>query len=73
MATKLENAKAALERLRVLANAGGVHAPDVEALVAYFTGLEKGLLGAVDLLGQSRNTFRSKQIERARKMLEELL
>jgi hypothetical protein len=31
------------------------------------------VLGAVDLLQQSRNAFRSKQVERARKLLEELL
>jgi hypothetical protein len=42
-------------------------------LIAYFVESEKRLLGTVDLLAQSRHAFRSKQIERARKLLEELL
>ena len=46
---------------------------DIEFLVEHCDQTEKKLLEVVDLLRQSRNTFRSKQIERARKILEELL
>ena len=46
---------------------------DVQFLVARCEQTDKRLLEVVDLLNQSRNTFRSKQIERARKILEELL
>jgi hypothetical protein len=71
--TKIEKARAALEHLRQTANAGTVNAEDVETLMGYVQESEKAVLGAIDLLQQSRNAFRSKQIERARKMLEELL
>jgi len=46
---------------------------DVRSLVEHCDRTERKLLEVVDLLRQSRNTFRSKQIERARKILEELL
>jgi hypothetical protein len=46
---------------------------DVRFLVEHCDRTERKLLEAVDLLRQSRNTFRSKQIERARKILEDLL
>jgi len=46
---------------------------DIEFLVEHCDRTKKKLLEVVDLLRQSRNTFRSKQIERARKILEELL
>ena len=46
---------------------------DVQFLVTRCEQADKRLLEVVDLLNQSRNTFRSKQIERARKILEELL
>jgi hypothetical protein len=72
--TKIEQARAALERIRQGANPGGrVDPQDVETLMAYVQESEKAVLGAIDLLAQSRNAFRSKQVERARKMLEELL
>ena len=46
---------------------------DIKFLVEHCDRTERRLLEVVDLLRQSRNTFRSKQIERARKILEELL
>jgi hypothetical protein len=46
---------------------------DVRSLVEHCDRTERKLLEVVDLLRQSRNTFRSKQIERARKILEEIL
>lgn len=70
---KQAEAKAALERLRLAANAGAVNGDDVETLMAYVQESEKAVLGAIDLLQQSRNAFRSKQVEKARKILEELL
>jgi hypothetical protein len=71
---KLDAAKGALERIRQAANIGGPADPqDVETLIAYLQESEKAVLGAVDLLRASQNAFRSKQVERARKMLEELL
>jgi hypothetical protein len=72
--TKVEKARAALERLRQAANAGQpANLDDVETLMGYVQISESLVLGAVDLLAQSRNAFRSKQVERARKMLEGLL
>jgi hypothetical protein len=72
--SKTENARSALERVRIAANARAPAEPqDVEILIDYFGLSEKAVLGAIDLLAQSRNAFRSKQVERARKMLEELL
>ena len=41
--------------------------------MGYVQESEKAVLEAVDLLRSSQNAFRSKQIERARKILEELL
>ncbi len=70
---KTAEAKAALERLRVAANAGAVRPEDIEMLMAYLQESEKAVLGAIDLLDRSRDAFRSKQVERARKILEELL
>ena len=46
---------------------------DVRFLLNRCEQADKRLLEVVDLLKQSRHTFRSKQIERARKILEELL
>jgi len=46
---------------------------DVSFLVKHCEHVDTRLLEVVDLLQQSRNTFRSKQIERARKILEELI
>lgn len=72
--SKMDAARMALERIRTAANAGATASPqDVEMLIEYFGLEEKALLGAVDLLNQSRNAFRSKQVERARKLLEELM
>jgi hypothetical protein len=71
--TKTERARQAMERLRHAANKGVVNADDVETLMGYLQESEKAVLGAIDLLRASQNAFRSKQVERARKMLEELL
>lgn len=70
-----EQARATLERIRTGATtSGGADiASDVELLIAYFVESEKTLLGAVDLLDASKNAFRSKQVEKARKLLQELL
>jgi hypothetical protein len=46
---------------------------DVEFLVKHSAQVDAKLLEVVDLLRQSRDAFRSKQVERARKILEELL
>lgn len=46
---------------------------DIRFLVDHCQHTDTKLLEVVDLLRQSRNAFRSKQIERARKILEELL
>jgi len=46
---------------------------EVRLLVEHCQHTDTKLLEVVDLLRQSRNAFRSKQIERARKILEELL
>ena len=46
---------------------------DIRFLVEHCGRTDTKLLEVVDLLRQSRNAFRSKQIERARKILEELL
>jgi len=46
---------------------------DVRFLVEHCRRTDTKVLEVVDLLRQSRNAFRSKQIERARKILEELL
>ena len=46
---------------------------DIRFLVDHCHYTDTKLLEVVDLLRQSRNAFRSKQIERARKILEELL
>ena len=46
---------------------------DIRSLVQHCQHTDTKLLEVVDLLRQSRNAFRSKQIERARKILEELL
>jgi hypothetical protein len=46
---------------------------DVRFLIERCQQTDTKLLEVVDLLRQSRNAFRSKQIERARKILEELL
>ena len=46
---------------------------DIRLLVEHCQRTDTKLLKVVDLLRQSRNAFRSKQIERARKILEELL
>ena len=46
---------------------------DIRFLVERCQHTDTKLLEVVDLLRQSRNAFRSKQIERARKILEELL
>ena len=46
---------------------------DIRLLVEHCQRTDIKLLEVVDLLRQSRNAFRSKQIERARKILEELL
>jgi hypothetical protein len=48
-------------------------ADDISFLVRHCERVDTRLLEVVDLLQQSRNTFRSKQIERARKILEELI
>lgn len=74
MTSTIKEAKAALERIRLAANSReSPSAEDVEILVNYLVLEEKVLLGAIDLLAQSRNAFRSKQVERARKLLEELM
>jgi hypothetical protein len=71
---KVEAARSALERIRLAANAGSPAEPqDVEALMAYVQESETAVLGAIDLLARSRDAFRSKQVERARKILEALL
>ena len=63
-----------LRRLKEQLDRSEPPAPDdVRFLVDYCDLTEKRILEVVDLLRQSRNTFRSKQIERARKLLEELL
>ena len=46
---------------------------DIRFLVEHCGRMDVKLLEVVDLLRQSRNAFRSKQIERARQILEELL
>ena len=46
---------------------------DIRFLVDHCQHTDTKLLEVVELLRQSRNAFRSKQIERARKILEELL
>ena len=46
---------------------------DIRFLVEHCQHTDTKLLEVVDLLRQSRNAFRSKQIERARKILEELV
>lgn len=46
---------------------------DVRFLVEHCRRTDTKVLEVVDLLRQTRNAFRSKQIERARKILEELL
>ena len=71
--TKIAEARQALERLRREPNQSIVHAEDVETLMAYVQESEKVVLGAIDLLQQPRNAFRSKRMERARKLLEEML
>lgn len=74
MATKIEDAKAALERIRDATNVGGRADPtDIEKLIGYLGESEKVVLGAVDLLRASQNAFRSKQVAKARELLEELL
>lgn len=66
-------AKVVLERLRLAANAGAIPAEDVEQLLAYVVECEAKVLGAIDLLDRSKDAFRSKQVKRAREILEELL
>ena len=46
---------------------------DIRFLLNRCEQADRRVLEAIDLLQQSRNAFRSKQIERARKILEELL
>ncbi len=46
---------------------------DIHFLLNRCEQADRRALEAIDLLQQSRNAFRSKQIERARKILEELL
>lgn len=70
---KMADAKTALERLRLAANAGAGNAEDVEQVLAYVVECETRLLGAIDLLKRSQDAFRSKQVKRAREILEELL
>jgi hypothetical protein len=64
--SKTESAKAALERIRVAVNNRAPADPlDVDALISYFVQVESVVHEAVELLHEL-------QIERARKMLEEL-
>jgi hypothetical protein len=66
--------KSRLRRLKELLERNEAPTPDdIAFLVKHCEGTEKKLLEVIDLLSQSRNTFRSKQIERARKILEELI
>ena len=72
--TKFESAREAALRIRLAVNARAPASPDdADAVVGFLVEVENAVLGAVDLLAQSRNAFRSKQVERARKMLEEIL
>ena len=71
--TKIQKARQALEQLRREPNQSIVHAEDLEILAAYVQESEKVVLAAIDLLQQSRKTFRSKWVEQERKLLEELL
>jgi len=46
---------------------------DVTFLVERVNHADRKILQVIDLLSATRDTFRSKQVERARKILEELL
>jgi len=69
-----EGFQSRLRRLKEQLDRNEPPAPDdVRFVVEYWERTDKRLLEVVDLLRQSRNAFRSKQIERARKILEEIL
>jgi hypothetical protein len=80
---KKEQAHAALDRLRLIITIPSVMellrslnveaVEELEMVRGYLQNADKKLLEAIDLLAQSRNAFRSKQVERARIILEELL
>jgi hypothetical protein len=64
---RIETAKAALDRIRLATNAGNCAQPeDIEILVAFLAESERAVLGAGDILRQSRNVLRNRQVERAR-------
>lgn len=70
----LDVAKAALERIRqALSNGTPVDPQDVQAAMDSLSETEAAVLGAIDLLRASQNAFRSKQVAKARDLLEPLL
>ena len=69
-----EDYQSRLRRMKEQLDQNGIPTPDdIRYLVEHCQRTDTKLLEVVDLLRQSRNAFRSKQIERARKILEELL
>jgi len=69
-----EDHQSRLRRIKEQLDRNEIPTPDdVRSLVEHCQRTDTKLLEVVDLLRQSRNAFRSKQIERARKILEELL
>jgi hypothetical protein len=69
-----EDYQSRLRRMKDQLDQNEIPTPDdIRYLVEHCQRTDTKLLEVVDLLRQSRNAFRSKQIERARKILEELL
>ena len=69
-----EDYQSRLRRVKEQLDRNEIPTPDdIRLLVEHCQRTDTKLLEVVDLLRQSRNAFRSKQIERARKILEELL
>jgi hypothetical protein len=65
---------ARVRRLKEQLDRGDLPGPeDVRFLAERCDAADKRIREVIDLLAQTRNTFRSKQVERARKILEELL
>jgi hypothetical protein len=66
-----------LERLQQIRKAweqsGVLSTEETQFLLTHVSSVDVKVREVIDLLAQTRNTFRSKQIERARKLLEELL
>ena len=69
-----EDYQSRLRRMKEQLDRNEIPTPDdIRFLVEHCRRTDTKLLEVVDLLRQSRNAFRSKQIERARKILEEIL